>query len=50
MLPSDLARLDVINPNHVCTSQSDRVTAPNVLGVEFGDVDVFWGGLLVGCG
>lgn len=40
MLPSDLARLHVINPNHVCTSQSDRVTAPDVLRVELGDVDV----------
>ena len=40
MLPSDLARLHVINPDAVCASKSDRVTTPDVLRVELSDVDV----------
>jgi hypothetical protein len=35
-----LGRFHVINPNVVCSSQSNRVTTPDVLRVELGDVNV----------
>jgi hypothetical protein len=30
----------VVNPHHVAALQSDSITTPNVLRVQFGDVDV----------
>lgn len=32
--------LDVVNPHLVTAIQGDRITAPNVLRVELGNVDV----------
>jgi hypothetical protein len=29
-----------VDPNHVCTCNGDSITAPDVVGVQLGDLDV----------
>ena len=40
MLAADLGSGHVVDPDHVGAVESDSVTAPDVLGVELGDLDV----------
>lgn len=39
-LAADEGHLDVVNPDQIGSGESDGVAAPDVLGVELGDVDV----------
>jgi hypothetical protein len=40
LVVGDISYLDVVDPHHVTALQSDSITTPNVLRVQFGDVDV----------
>lgn len=40
VLATDERRLDVVDPDHISPIDSDTISSPNILGVNFGDVNV----------